>query len=207
MELDVTLTLALLPHSPYRKSIAEAAHRKGLELMLHLPMEPLGYPEVDSGPGTLHMGMAPDELLETLNRNLDSVPYIRGVNNHMGSKLTADAERMYQIFSILKKRGLYFVDSRTSEESVCQPSARLFQLPFAQRDVFLDHHPEPAFIRKQLRELVRVARRRGDAVGIGHPHRATYRILKEELASLQEEVELVPASHLTRTAGASGGER
>lgn len=201
--LDAPLTLALLPHSPHQKTIAENAHRKGLELMLHLPMEPVGYPDVDPGPGTLLARMTPDELLQVLERNLDAVPHIRGVNNHMGSKLTTHAEPMYQVFSVLKQRGLYFVDSRTTEESVCKPSARLFQLPFAQRDVFLDHHPEPVFIRKQLRELVRIAYRRGEAVGIAHPHAVTYRTLREELPSLREQVELVPASHLTRAAGVS----
>ncbi|RPJ69259.1 MAG: divergent polysaccharide deacetylase family protein, partial [Desulfobacteraceae bacterium] len=200
IELDAPLTLALLPHSPHLHAIAESAHRRGLELMLHLPMEPVGYPEVNPGPGTLLTRMPPDELLQVLERNLEAVPHIRGVNNHMGSKLTAQAEQMYQIFSVLKKRGLYFIDSRTTEESVCKPSARLFQLPFAQRDVFLDHHPEPAFIRQQLRELVRIALRRGEAVGIAHPYPATVRVLKEELTSLREQVELVPASQLTRAA-------
>ncbi|MCU0585720.1 MAG: divergent polysaccharide deacetylase family protein [Desulfobacterales bacterium] len=198
--LDAPLTLALLPHSPHLHAIAESARRKGLELMLHLPMEPVGYPEVDPGPGTLLARMAPDELLQVLERNLDAVPHIRGVNNHMGSKLTAQAEQMYQIFSVLKRRGLYFIDSRTTEESVCKPSARLFQLPFAQRDVFLDHHPEPAFIRQQLRELIQIAQRRGEAVGIAHPYPATYQVLKEELRPLREKVELVPASQLTRAA-------
>ncbi|MCK7505267.1 MAG: divergent polysaccharide deacetylase family protein [Desulfobacterales bacterium] len=123
--------------------------------MLHLPMEPVEYPDINSGPGTLHTRMGPEELLRVLEEDLDAVPHIKGVNNHMGSRLTASSEQMYQVFSVLKKRGLYFVDSRTTDESICQPSARLFQLPFAQRDVFMDHQQDPAFIRKQIRELVR----------------------------------------------------
>jgi polysaccharide deacetylase 2 family uncharacterized protein YibQ len=145
--------------------------------------------------------MRPDELLQVLEEDLDAVPHIKGVNNHMGSRLTASSEQMYQVFSVLKKRGLYFVDSRTTDESICKPSARLFQLPFAQRDVFIDHQQDPAFIRKQIRELVRIAYRKGEAVGIAHPHSATYAILKEELPALRQQVEIVPASALVRPTG------
>jgi len=199
--LNVPFTLAVLPHSPHRDAIARSAQAGGLELMLHLPMEPVEYPDINPGPGTLHTRMGPEELLRVLEEDLDAVPHIKGVNNHMGSRLTASSEQMYQIFSVLKKRGLYFVDSRTTDESICKPSARLFQLPFAQRDVFIDHQQDPAFIRKQIRELVRIAYRKGEAVGIAHPHAATYAILKEELPALRQQVEIVPASALVRPAG------
>jgi hypothetical protein len=119
----------------------------------------------------------------------------------MGSKMTAESSQMYQIFSILKKRGLYFVDSRTSAQTLCKPSARLLQIPFAQRDVFLDHLPEARFIRKQVKELIRIARRNGYAVGIGHPHSTTYEVLREMLPELQKEVQLVPASKIVNLLG------
>ena len=177
------------------------AAAKGREIMLHLPMEPIEYPGVDPGPGALLAAMGADELLRVLEKNLASVPHAKGVNNHMGSRLTANSEQMYQVFTVLKRRGLFFVDSRTTENSVCRPSARLFQIPFAQRDVFLDHYPEPDFIRRQIRQLIRIARRKGSAVGIAHPGSATYRILKEELPALQKQVEIVPASSLVRVVG------
>jgi len=199
--LNAPFTLSILPHSPHQDAIARIAQARGLELMLHLPMEPVEYPDINSGPGTLHTRMGPEELLRVLEEDLDAVPHIKGVNNHMGSRLTASSEQMYQVFSVLKKRGLYFVDSRTTDESICKPSARLFQLPFAQRDVFIDHQQDPAFIRKQIRELVRIAYRKGEAVGIAHPHSATYAILKEELPALRQQVEIVPASALVRPAG------
>jgi hypothetical protein len=119
----------------------------------------------------------------------------------MGSKMTAESSQMYQIFSILKKRGLYFVDSRTTAETLCKPSARLFQIPFAQRDVFLDHLVEVEFIRKQLKELVRIAQRNGYAVGIGHPHSLTYQVLREMLPDLQKKIRLVPASEIVHPVG------
>jgi polysaccharide deacetylase 2 family uncharacterized protein YibQ len=198
MNLDAPLTLAILPHSPHTQAISRKAQIHGLEIMLHLPMEPVEYPEINPGPGALLTSMGPEELLQVLEENLVAVPNVKGVNNHMGSKLTTQSEQIYQIFSLLKRRGLFFVDSRTTEESICRPSARLIQIPFAQRDVFLDHFHDPIFIRKQFRELVRIARLKGEAVGIAHPNAMTYTILKETLPALRQQVNLVPASHLVR---------
>jgi polysaccharide deacetylase 2 family uncharacterized protein YibQ len=199
--LNAMLTFSILPHSPFQKSIARLSRDKGLGIMLHLPMEPVEYPDVNPGPGTLLTSMTPDQLTHQLEKDLDAVPFIRGVNNHMGSRMTADSSQMYQIFSILKKRGLYFVDSRTTVETLCKPSARLFQIPFAQRDVFLDHRVEVEFIRKQLKELVRIAQRNGYAVGIGHPHSLTYQVLHEMLPDLQKKIRLVPASEIVHPVG------
>jgi len=199
--LNAALTLSILPYSPHQKTIARSAHAQGAEIMLHLPMEPLEYPEINPGPGALLTSMSPDELLRALDENLMAVPHVKGVNNHMGSKLTAYSEQIYQVFSVLKRRGLFFVDSRTTEASVCLPSARLLQLPFAQRDVFLDNVQEPAAIRKQIRELVRLARSRGQAVGIGHAHATMYNVFKEMLPELRQQIEFVPASRLVRVIG------
>jgi polysaccharide deacetylase 2 family uncharacterized protein YibQ len=93
------------------------------------------------------------------------------------------------------------VDSRTSAQTLCKPSARLFQIQFAQRDVFLDHLQEAQFIRKQIKELVRIARRNGSAVGIGHPHPITYKVLREMMPDLQKAVQLVPASKIVQRIG------
>jgi len=199
--LNAMLTFSILPYSPFQKSIARLSRDKGLGIMLHLPMEPVEYPDVNPGPGTLLTSMTPDQLTRQLEKDLDAVPFITGVNNHMGSKMTAESSQMYQIFSILKKRGLYFVDSRTTAETLCKPSARLFQLPFAQRDVFLDHLMEVEFIRKQLKELVRIAQRNGYAVGIGHPHSLTYQVLQEMLPDLQKKIRLVPVSEIVHPVG------
>jgi len=199
--LNAMLTFSILPYSPHQKSIAHLSRAKGFGIMLHLPMEPVEYPDVNPGLGTLLTSMTPDQLTRQLEKDLDAVPFIRGVNNHMGSKMTADSSQMYQIFSILKKRGLYFVDSRTTAETLCKPSARLFQIPFAQRDVLLDHLVEVKFIRKQLKELVRIAQRNGYAVGIGHPHSLTYQVLREMLPDLQKKIRLVPASEIVHPVG------
>lgn len=196
IHLSNELTLSLFPYAPYRQSIARMARQKGLGLMLHLPMEPNEYPRVDPGPGKLLTTMTPDELIVQLTKDLDQVPGIQGVNNHMGSKMTARADQMNQIFTILKKRGYFFIDSRTTKETVCRSSARLLKVPFAQRKVFLDHNQDAKTVRKQIRRLIRYARKYGWAVGIGHPHAVTYRVLKEELPTLKKKVRLIKASEI-----------
>jgi polysaccharide deacetylase 2 family uncharacterized protein YibQ len=200
-DLNAVLTFSILPYGPYKDSIADMLNDRGLEIMLHLPMEPMEYPAVNPGPGTLLTSMTPDQLISQLKENLNAVPYIKGVNNHMGSKMTAESGQMYQIFSVLKERNLFFIDSRTTPRTLCKPSARLFQILFAQRDVFLDHLQDADFIRRQVKELVRIARRNGYAVGIGHPHLITYTILREMLPELQTQVQLVPASEIVHHVG------
>jgi polysaccharide deacetylase 2 family uncharacterized protein YibQ len=200
-QLDLVLTFSILPHSPFQQKIARLARSKGLEIMIHMPMEPVEYPQVNPGPGTLLTSMSPDELIEQLDQNLNTLPGVKGVNNHMGSRMTSESTQMYQIFSLLKKRGLFFIDSRTTAESLCEPSARLFQVPFAQRDVFIDHHLKPDFIRNQIKELIRIAKKNGEAVGIMHPHSTTLKILQEMIPDLKGQIRLVPASKVVHPVG------
>ena len=194
LDLHIPLTLSLLPYGPFSRQIMSDAQGNGHEIMLHLPMEPNEYPQINPGRGALLARMSADELIRQLERDLDRIPGLRGVNNHMGSRLTTSPERMRQIFTILKKRDLFYIDSRTTAETVARSSAELLQVPFAERDIFIDHVDEPAFIRSQLDRLIKRAKTQGYAVGIAHPHDNTYRILKEMLPRLQKEVQLVPAS-------------
>ena len=198
LALDIPLTFAVLPQSPFRQSILKAIRTRGHEIMLHQPMEPEEYPEVNPGPGALLASMSPDDLIAQLNRNLDALPGVKGVNNQMGSRLTAESARMYQVFSVLKERRLFFVDSRSTVDTVCRPSARLFQVPFAERDVFLDHLQEAGFVRQQFKELMREADKHGQAVAIGHPYPVTVEIFQEVLPTLKKRVTLVSASELVR---------
>ena len=124
LELDAKVTLSALPYCPFTTQIIDLAGRKGFETMLHLPMEPNEYPRFNPGPGSLLIYMAPEELTGLLLETLDSMPGIKGVNNHMGSKMTASSGHMDAIFSTLKDRGLFFIDSRTTSKSECRPSAR-----------------------------------------------------------------------------------
>lgn len=196
LKLPFNLTYSILPHSPQQRLVAATAHKNGRDVLLHLPMEPMEYPHVNPGPGALLVSMSTDTLLDVLNQDLDAVPYIKGVNNHMGSRLTIEPGALYPIFTVLKKKGLFFIDSRTTRHTICRPSARLFQLPFAQRDVFLDHVRTAEFVKGQIKTLIRLAKRNGQAIGIGHPNVVTYKVLSEQLPEICRKVELVPVSEL-----------
>ncbi len=195
--IDKNITFSILPFSPAGTALARRLSAKGAELMLHLPMEPTQYPKVNPGPGALLSAMSPDELLAQLRKDIQAIPGTVGVNNHMGSRLTADSDKMNQIFTVLKKQDLFFIDSRTSPESKGEQSARMFQLKFSHRDVFLDNFQNVEYISGQLEKLVKAAKTHGQAIGIGHPHKATLEALKRELPKTRNQVRLVPASQLT----------
>lgn len=195
-KLNSNITLSILPWSPFAKSISnELTTQKG-HVMLHLPMEPNEYPKVDPGPGALFTSMSPDELLNQLKKNLSQITGVKGVNNHMGSRFTASADQMNQIFSILKKRNLFFIDSMTSKKSQCLSSARLLRIRFAKRDIFLDNSQDAAYILGQLERLVQIAEKHGSAIGIGHPYKITMSILEQNLPQLTKRAHIVPVEDL-----------
>jgi polysaccharide deacetylase 2 family uncharacterized protein YibQ len=197
-DLGAPLTCSILPHARHHREIAEAAFRRGFQVMLHLPMEPNEYPAVDPGPGCLLTAMTPDERIRQLRINLEAVPYAEGVNNHMGSKMTAMFDQMNQVFTVLKQQDLFFIDSRTTAATQCRSAARLFDVPFAERDVFLDHVKTRTAIRQKVEELVNAAEINGSAIAIGHPHRLTLEVLEEALPDLTRRVRLVPVSELVK---------
>ncbi len=194
LELDAKLSFSVLPHSPFQRMIAIAIHRSGRDVLLHLPMEPLEYPDIDPGDGTLLCSMDPDELLDQLRKDLDAVPFVAGINNHMGSRLTQDSAKMRQVFTILKRRNLFFVDSLTNPGSRCAQAAKLLQVKFAERNVFLDHAQDPYAIRFQIKRLLTIAKTKGRAIGIAHPYPVTLQVLREELPNIEREVNIVRVS-------------
>ena len=201
LSLNLPMTFSILPKSPFTKSIVKDARKKHVEFMLHQPMEPFEFPQVNPGPGTLLANMTPDELVQQLIQNLEEIPFVSGVNNHMGSKMTANSSQMRQVFSVLEQRKLFFVDSRTTEKTICRPSAGLLQIPFGERDVFIDHFQDSDFIKKQLYELVRIATTHGEAIGIAHPYTKTYQVLKSTLPDLKQKVRFVPVSEVVKVSG------
>ncbi|MBF0468376.1 MAG: divergent polysaccharide deacetylase family protein [Desulfamplus sp.] len=194
--IDKNITISILPGSPFGRRIAQTLHSRGTQIMLHLPMEPLQYPSVNPGHGAILSDMTPDNVLTLLNKNLESVPHAIGVNNHMGSRLTTLSVQMVQIFEILKQKNLFFIDSLTSNQSSGIKSARQVNLSFASRDIFLDNIKDKAYIKKQFRELIRMAKQNGTSIAIGHPYNETYIVLKEEIPSLPKNIKLVPVSEL-----------
>ncbi|KAB7622720.1 divergent polysaccharide deacetylase family protein [Alkalilimnicola sp. S0819] len=175
---------AFLPHTPHAARLARQAHRLGKEVMLHQPMQATRGNRL--GPGGVTMDMERSEFLRVLRGNLAALPHVSGVNNHMGSLLTRHPGYMAWLMEELRYRGgLFFVDSRTSQQSVALRLAREMELPSLERDVFLDHYRDRARIRAAFEQLVARARRYGSAVGIGHPYPATLDVLEEVLPELE----------------------
>ncbi len=196
LDLPVPLTFSVLPCAPFTRRIAVEARTRDREVLLHLPMEPKRYPTVNPGPGALLLSMNDREILARLDRDLVDIPGVRGVNNHMGSSFTEDREKMRLVLGELKRKHLFYVDSKTSRHAVGVKLAREMGLPVAARNVFLDNDLTPAAITLQLRKLLNMARHSGTAIGIGHPHRETLMALKKYLSSPGRDVQIVPVSEL-----------
>jgi polysaccharide deacetylase 2 family uncharacterized protein YibQ len=203
MELPAPVTLAILPNLPYSEYAAEAAGKKGWDVMLHLPMEPMessGYMGSDAGEDALLVGLPKEAVLAKLNKNISSVPNIRGVNNHMGSKFMENQELVEVVLEEIKRRGLFFIDSLTSAGSVGYKTALDLGVKTGKRDVFLDNSSkDPAYVKSQIEKLVEIAGRNGYAVGICHPYPGTVQVLTEMMPEIGSRVDIVPVSSvLTR---------
>ena len=207
LALDIPLALAILPGLPHSKEVALAAHSRGAVVMLHLPMEPKSG-EANPGPGALTTAQDSVEIERLFDDALQWAPGAQGVNNHMGSRFTEDTERMKAVLTLIKRRGLFFVDSRTSPESAGFSLAREMALPTAQRDVFLDNERDVAAITGQIEELFKKAARRGHAVGIGHPYPETLEALRRALPRLHERgARVVPVTALLVEEGRAAAAR
>jgi len=166
-------------------------------------MEPLAYPALRPGEGAVSDAMSPADIALAVTRDLDEVPEAVGVNNHMGSRATADPRVMRAVLEVVHQRGLYFLDSRTTRETVGFEMAQSMGIPALERTIFLDDRREASYIESQVRGLLRKAREEGTAVAIGHPDPVTVEVLKRSVDLLSsDEIRVVPASEL---AGAPGG--
>lgn len=185
INLPYPLTLAFLPHRRNTQELARQAHNKNKEIMLHIPMaNTLG---LDLGAGGLTLGMNKPDLTLTLRKAIRSVPHIQGINNHMGSALTQRREEMQWVMDELYNYPLYFVDSRTIASSVAKNVAEKNDIPSLSRDVFLDHIQTRKEIHKQFSRLIKVAKKQGTAIAIGHPHQVTADYLEWVLPRLDKE--------------------
>ncbi|HUP24232.1 MAG TPA: divergent polysaccharide deacetylase family protein [Thermoanaerobaculia bacterium] len=199
--LGVELSYAVLPFEARTAEVVARLHEAGAEILVHLPMEPDGL--ADPGPGALLRGMDEAELARRTAEALDAVQGAVGVNNHMGSALSADDRAMSVILERVHERELFYLDSRTSAGSVGFDQARRAGMPAARRDVFLDGVLDPAAIREQFRRLLQVALEEGAAIAIGHPHPETLEVLREEVPKAAAlGYRFVPVSYvLERTGG------
>lgn len=192
------VSTAVLPELPDSSRSARELEQSGKEVLLHLPMEPKGYPAVRPGPGVVLTSQSADEIAQVLERDLASVPGAVGVNNHMGSVATADRRVMESVADVLSRRGLFFIDSRTTEATVARDAAERAGVRSASRRVFLDDSPDETAVHRQLGEAVARSRAEGSAIAIGHPHATTLAVLEREMPKLQSEVRLVRVSELVK---------
>jgi polysaccharide deacetylase 2 family uncharacterized protein YibQ len=177
--LGVPITYAVLPFESETPAVVAALHRRGAEVLCHLPMQPIH--GENPGPGALLFGMDRETLERATTAALAAVPGAVGVNNHMGSRLSADERSMRAVLGVLAARGLFFLDSRTSSESVGYRVAGKMGVPAAERQVFLDDDMRPEKVREQFLHTLELAKKRGSAIAIGHPHPATLAMLAAEV--------------------------
>ncbi|GGF61194.1 divergent polysaccharide deacetylase family protein [Alteromonas lipolytica] len=180
--LPTEVTFSILPHTPQGQQFAERAHAQARDVMLHLPMEAQSHKAL--GPGAITSSMYQDEISHTIDAALQSVPYAIGVNNHMGSQLTASGDAMQTVMNALQETGLFFVDSRTTRHTVAQQIARQYHIPNARRHVFLDHVLTDEFMNTQWQRLLSLAAKHKKVIAIAHPHPETIAFLQQKLANL-----------------------
>ncbi|MFV2073818.1 MAG: divergent polysaccharide deacetylase family protein, partial [Thermoanaerobaculales bacterium] len=197
--LPTEVGIAILPFLPYSAETAEEMFSAGHEVWLHLPMEPEGYPGNDPGAGAVLVGMEGNDLQTTIHSAINNIPHAIGVNNHMGSKASADLRLMTWVMQELKARGMAFIDSRTTVRTVAEEAARAQGVPTNRRHVFLDNKKESAAIRRQLEEAIYRCRIEGEIIAIGHLSPVTLRVLAQELPGLKKRgADLVAPSKLVR---------
>jgi len=190
---------AVLPGLAYSAASARALSEGGKQVLLHLPMEPQGFPRVRPGPGVILRAQSDGEITQTLEADLATVPGAAGVNNHMGSAATADPRVMRAVARVLSHRGLFFVDSRTTDATVAERTAEEESVPSARRRVFLDDVATEAAVKERLDEALERARTEGSAIAIGHPYPATLAVLERELPTAGEKgVKLVKVGDLVK---------
>jgi uncharacterized protein len=198
MKINLPLTLSILPSSRYGKDIAEKARAKGFEVIMHLPMEPKDYPNVNPGSDALLTNMNEEEIRTIIEQDLKKIPGVRGINNHMGSYFTERQDKMTLVLRELKKRDLFYLDSRTTSNSVGFKLAEAMGVPSAEKNVFIDNDLSSRALKYQLDRLMGMARHSGEAVGIGHPHEATVNAIKDSERVLKRNFTVVPVSELMK---------
>lgn len=185
VSLPGKLNMAFLPHTANAVELAQLAATNGKEVMLHAPMSNVQNRPL--GPGALTPQLNEQQLRRTLANSLESMPFVRGINNHMGSELTAMRQPMEWVMAEVAERGLYFVDSRTTGQTLAATVAEEHRIPTLSRQVFLDNIPSREAIDRKFKHLLRLADRNQVAVAIGHPYPETLAYLQDMLPGLEAQ--------------------
>lgn len=197
IRLPGALTYAVLPQTPYARELATQAHQANKEVILHQPLEAVSGKRL--GPGGLTVDMDRETIQTIVAQNLASIPFVSGINNHMGSRFTSQRAPMERLLAVVQQLNpdLYFVDSRTTGQSVATQVAMEREMVHGSRQIFLDHDPKPAVIERQFQRLLLQVARHGEAIAIGHPYPQTTQVLQRLLPLLDYlGIALVPASQL-----------
>jgi len=194
--IPAPIAFAVLPDTPHAVEAANRLHAAGKEILLHLPMEPLVYTRESLGAGALMADMNAEEIRRRIREGLAAVPFVSGVNNHMGSRFMEDETSLAIVMEELRARGLFFVDSMTTSDSRGRESAERTGVRFAARDIFIDHVPGYAAALENLTGVFRQGQRNGMPVlMIGHPHPETVRAILDALPVWQTEgIKMIPVS-------------
>ncbi len=196
MSIHIPMTFSIIPWTPKDKEVAEEAHDKGYVVMVHMPMQAKGGERL--GKEGLYVSLSDENVERSAKDMLDEVPYAVGANNHMGSLFTENTEKMRDVLSVLKDKGFFFIDSKTIADSVGYTLAKQMGVKCASRQVFLDNVVEVGAITKQLELLAKIARKKGSAIAICHPHSVTIEALKKELPALKDSgIKFVSVKKLT----------
>jgi polysaccharide deacetylase 2 family uncharacterized protein YibQ len=199
LDLGIPLTLSILPDQPHSKGSEELAHARGYEVMLHLPMEPKNRFHHNPGAEAIYTNMDEGRIAEIIKNHIKKFAYIKGVNNHMGSRATEDEKTMRAVFKALKPTGLYFVDSQTSSQSIAYSEARKMGIPCGERMIFIDNEPEVNYSKNFIDQAITLVKKRGQGIIIGHPRKTTLEALKEMTPKLKGEgIALVSVSTLVQ---------
>ena len=197
LAINLPITFSVIPGLARSTAVAETAHRGGAEVMIHMPMEPKGYPQQRMEKNGLLVSEGDAEIARQVDSYMRSVPHAVGANNHMGSRSTENEEKMQVVLKELRTRGLFFIDSKTSPASVGYRVAKRLGLRAGSRQVFLDNVNDVAAIEAQLDQVAAVARKHGSAIAICHPHRLTIQALAIAMPRLKKEgITFVHASAL-----------
>ncbi len=201
LKIPYPLTFAIIPFRRYSRECAAMARGGGFDMMVHMPMEPIGYPTEDPGPGAIFERDSRELIEKKIQAAIDNIQYAVGMNNHMGSKATSIPFTMRVVMRKLKKTGLFFIDSRTTAETVALIEARKAGVPSLPRNIFLDNSRKPVDIRRQLEKMVKEAVKKGYVVAIGHNYPETIDVLAREMPLLDRKVNFVFARELVHEAG------
>ncbi len=198
LRLPVPITFSILPLRPFSRQLMEEIACSEHEILLHQPMEPFR-PDIDPGPGAVYTNFSATRIQDTIRSNLHQINAASGVNNHMGSKFTANREKVEEALEAIRQDGLFFIDSLTTPRSVAYKIAKKLHMSAGHRNVFLDCRPTSGATVREMKRLVAVATRWGKAIGIGHPFATTLQGIKQFLSAypgLCAQIEFVSVSRL-----------